>query len=189
MKKKWIYLNGKTCGDFNQIFRTMKLITLFLFISFFQLSAATYSQSTRLKISGQNLTLGEIFEGIEKQSEFSIFYNVNQIDLTKRIDINADNQLVDQILDGILLGTGMTYTINNKLIVIYKQNDAGSVVIDQQQDKRVTGKVTDQSGTVLPGVTIVVKGTSNRSNYRFKRNLFNIQISLKMPYCYFRLLE
>ena len=160
MKKKWIYLNGKTCGDFNQIFRTMKLITLFLFVSFFQLSAATYSQSTRLKISGQNLTLGEIFEGIEKQSEFSIFYNVNQIDLTKRVDINADNQLVDQILDGILLGTGMTYTINNKLIVIYKQNDASSVVIDQQQDRRVTGKVTDQSGTVLPGVTIVVKGTA-----------------------------
>ena len=160
MEKKWIYLNGKTIGDFNQIFRTMKLITLFLFVSFFQLSAATYSQSTRLKISGQNLTLGEIFEGIEKQSEFSIFYNVNQIDLTKRIDINADNQLVDQILDAILVGTGMTYTINNKLIVIHKQNDASSVAMEQQQDKKVTGKVTDSSGATLPGVSVVVKGTT-----------------------------
>ncbi|MEK7719213.1 MAG: carboxypeptidase-like regulatory domain-containing protein, partial [Bacteroidota bacterium] len=138
----------------------MKLITLLIFTAFFQLSAATYSQSTRLNISGQNLTLSEIFEGIEKQSEFSIFYNVNQIDLTKRIDINAEDQLVEQILNGILVGTGMTYTINNKLIVIHKQNDTSSMVMDQQQGKKVTGKVTDQSGTVLPGVTISVKGTT-----------------------------
>ncbi|MCX6219653.1 MAG: TonB-dependent receptor [Bacteroidia bacterium] len=161
MKKKLINLKGKSYEDFAQILRTMKLITLLIFTAFFQLSATTYSQSTRLNISGQNITLSEIFEGIEKQSEFSIFYNVNQIDLTKRIDINAADQLVEQILNEILVGTGMTYTINNKLIVIHKQNDASLVLIDQQQGKKVTGKVTDQSGTVLPGVTIVVKGTIN----------------------------
>ena len=53
MKKKLIHPSSKSYGDFAQIFRIMKLITLLLFVVIFQLSAATYSQTTRLKISGQ----------------------------------------------------------------------------------------------------------------------------------------
>jgi hypothetical protein len=109
MKKKLIHPSGKSYGDYAQIFRIMKLITLLLFVVIFQLSASTYSQTTRLKISGDNLSLGQIFEGIEKQSEFSFFYNVNQIDLSKRVDVVAENQFVNEILDKILTGTGMTY--------------------------------------------------------------------------------
>ncbi|MEI6142307.1 MAG: TonB-dependent receptor [Mariniphaga sp.] len=138
----------------------MKLITLFLFVAMVQLSAATYSQTTRLKVAGQNLTLGQIFESIEKQSEFSFFYNVNQIDLTRKVDINADNQLANKILDDVLSGTGMTYTINNKLIIIHKDGEVVSMASAQQQGKTVTGKVTDQSGGSLPGVSVIVKGTT-----------------------------
>jgi len=160
MKKKLIHPSSKSYGDFAQIFRIMKLITLLLFVVIFQLSAATYSQTTRLKISGQKLSLGEIFEGIEKQSEFSFFYNVNQIDLSKQVDIDADNQFVNEILDKILEGTGMTYTINNKLIVIHKQGEPIEMVIAQQQGKKITGKVTDQSGVAIPGASVVLKGTT-----------------------------
>ncbi len=160
MKKKLIHPSGKSYGDIAQIFRIMKLITLLLFVAVFQLSASTYSQTTRLKISGQKLSLGEIIEGIEKQSEFSFFYNVNQIDLSKQVDIDADNQFVNEILDKILVGTGMTYTINNKLIVIHKQGEPVELIIAQQQGKKITGKVSDQSGSVIPGASIVLKGTT-----------------------------
>ncbi len=160
MKKKLIHPSGKSYGDFAQIYRIMKLITLLLFVAIFQLSASTYSQTTRLKISGQKLSIGEIFEGIEKQSEFSFFYNVNQIDLSKQIDIDAENQFVNEILDKILVGTGMTYTINNKLIVIHRQGEPVEMIIAQQQGKKITGKVADQSGSVIPGASIVLKGTT-----------------------------
>ncbi len=160
MKKKLIHPSGKSYGDIAQIFRIMKLITLLLFVAIFQLSAATYSQTTRLKISGQKLSLGEIFEGIEKQSEFSFFYNVNQIDLSKQVDIEADNQFVNEILDKILTDTGMTYTISNKLIVIHKMGEPVGMIIAQQQGKKITGKVTDQSGAAIPGASIVLKGTT-----------------------------
>ncbi len=160
MNKNLIHQSGKSFVDFAQIFRIMKLITLILFVAILQVSATTYSQTTRLKISGQNLSLGEIFAGIEKQSEFSFFYNVNQIDLSKRVDINADNQFVNKILDEILAGTGMTYTINNKLIVIHKQGEPVTMAMAQQQGKKITGKVTDQSGVAIPGATLILKGTT-----------------------------
>jgi TonB-linked SusC/RagA family outer membrane protein len=160
MKKKLIHPSGKSYCDYAQIFRIMKLITLLLFVAFFQLSASTYSQTTRLKISGHNLSIGEIFEGIEKQSEFSFFYNVNQIDLSKQVNIDADNQFVNEILDKILVGTNMTYTINNKLIVIHKQGEPVEMVIAQQQGRKITGKVTDQAGMAIPGASVVLKGTT-----------------------------
>jgi len=158
MKKKLIHPSGKSCRDLAQIFRTMKLITLFLFVAIMQVTAATYSQTTRLKVSGQNLSLGQVFESIERQSEFSFFYNVNQIDLSKKVDIEADNQFVNKILDDVLSGTGMTYTINNKLIIIHKQGEEASIEAAQQQGRKITGKVTDGSGMSIPGASVVIKG-------------------------------
>ena len=123
-------------------------------------AAASYSQTTKLKIVGQNLTLGEIMERIESQSEFSFFFNANQIDLTRRINIEVENQQINKVLDEILVGTGLTYTVNNKLIVIHKQGETGNVFGSQQIGK-ISGKVSDTSGGSLPGVSIVIKGTTN----------------------------
>ena len=84
MKKKWIHPKGKSLIDVPLIVRIMKLVTLFLFVAVMHVAASSYSQTTKLKIVGQNLTLGEIMERIESQSEFSFFFNANQIDLKKR---------------------------------------------------------------------------------------------------------
>ncbi|MFY9153046.1 MAG: TonB-dependent receptor [Prolixibacteraceae bacterium] len=138
----------------------MKLVTLFLFVAVMHVSAASYSQTTKLKIVGQNLSIGEILDRIENQSNFSFFFNANQIDLSKRMDINADNQLITKILDEILANSGLTYTVNNKLIVIHKPGDTENVMTGQQTAK-VTGKVIDPKGLPIPGVTVVVKGTTN----------------------------
>ncbi|MDP2112633.1 MAG: carboxypeptidase-like regulatory domain-containing protein, partial [Bacteroidota bacterium] len=138
----------------------MKLVTLFLFVAVMHVAAASYSQTTKLTIVGQNLSVGEILDRIEKQSNFSFFFNANQIDLNKRMSISADNQLVTKILDGILEGSGLTYTVNNKLIVIHKAGETLDVLSSQQTNK-VSGKITDSAGGSLPGVSIVVKGTTN----------------------------
>ena len=160
MKKKWIHPKGKSFIDVPLILRIMKLVTLFLFVAVMHVAAASYSQTTKLKIVGQNLTLGEIMERIESQSEFSFFFNANQIDLTKRINIEVENQRINEVLDGILVGTGLTYTVNNKLIVIHKEGESDNVFGSQQIGK-ISGKVSDTSGGSLPGVSIVIKGTTN----------------------------
>ena len=159
MKKKWIHPKGKSLIDVPLIVRIMKLVTLFLFVAVMHVAAASYSQTTRIKIVGQNLTLGEIMERIENQSEFSFFFNANQIDLTKKINIDVENQQINKVMDEILSGTGLTYTVNNKLIVIHKQGETDSSLIGQQASK-ISGKVVDSTGAPLPGVSVIVKGTT-----------------------------
>ena len=159
MKKKWIHPKGKSFIDVPLIVRIMKLVTFFLFVAVMHVAAASYSQTTKLKIVGQNLTLGEIMERIESQSDFSFFFNANQIDLKKRINIDAENQYINKILDEVLAGTGLTYTMNNKLIIIHKQGETDNAFVSQQTSK-ITGKVTDPNGVPLPGVSVFVKGTT-----------------------------
>jgi len=160
MKKKWIHPRGKSGMDVPLIVRIMKLVTLFLFVAVMHVAASTYSQTTKLKIVGQNLSIGEILDRIENQSDFSFFFNANQIDLSKRMNISAENQTVSKILDEILAGSGLTYTVNNKLIVIHKPGETDNLMGSQQTSK-VTGKVIDSTGGGLPGVSVVVKGTTN----------------------------
>lgn len=162
MKKKRTNGDCWLFADISKTYRIMKLIGLFMFAALFQVSASSYSQNTRLNLSGENLTLTEVFERIESQSEFSFIYNLSQIDLSKRVDVEFKNEKVERILDKVTQGTNITYTVKDRLIVIHKAGE-GSIaeVLGAQQQRVVTGKVTDSSGQPLPGVTVVVKGTTN----------------------------
>ncbi|NCB08206.1 MAG: hypothetical protein EOM73_08590, partial [Bacteroidia bacterium] len=146
MKKKRIHGNRYLFGDLPKILRTMKLICLFMFVALVQVSASGYSQNTKLNLSGQNLTLEKVFELIEEQSEFSFIYNLNQIDLSQKVDIDFKNERVEKILDQILSGTQITYTVNNRLIVVHREGKSDLQEIFSVQQKSVSGKITDVKG-------------------------------------------
>ena len=185
MKKKWNYPRGKFWIDIPLIMKIMKLVTLFLFVAVMHLAAATYSQTTRLTIVGQNLTIGAILDQIENQSEFSFFFNANQLDLSKRINIAADNQLVNKILDEILADSGLTYTVNNKLIIIHKQGETGNV-FGTQQTNRISGKVTDSSGFSLQE-SLLWRKALRTELLRIPTGIFQFRISPKIRYYSFHL--
>jgi TonB-linked SusC/RagA family outer membrane protein len=133
-----------------------------MFVVLLQVSANSYSQTTKLSLTGKNLPLEKVFEMIEDQSEFSFLYNLKQVDLRKQVDIDFQNEQVEKILDQILKGTNITYTLNNRLIIIHSEGEHYSqVVLVGNQQESVSGKVADSSGAPLPGVTVVIKGTTN----------------------------
>ncbi len=161
MKKKLKRGSSWQYGDLPKILRIMKLIGVFLFVALMQVSASSYSQTKELTVKGDHLTLEELFEMIETQSEFSFMYNLKQIDLSKEMDVNIENQTVDEILNRVLKGTDITYTVNDRLIVIHKgKNVELTEKLAEGQQRSVSGKVTDSTGQPLPGVTVVVKGTT-----------------------------
>ncbi len=162
MKKKRIRGSSRSFDGLPKIYRTMKLICLFMFVALFQVSASVYSQSTKLNIVGNNLSLQEVFAKIEDQSEFSFIYNLKQIDLSKRVNVDFQNQTVDEILDEILEGTNITYTVSNRLIVVHRDGEVNSLLLlAETPQNAVSGKVTDETGEPLPGVTVIIKGTTN----------------------------
>ncbi len=160
MKKKWIHGECHHVVDISKILKIMKLTWLLLFAALMQVSGANYAQTTKVNLAGKNLTLEEVFEKIEAQSEFSIFYNLQQVDLSKRIDASFEGELVDKVLASVLEGTDLTYSVNNRLIVVHKK-DIETGLSSSAQQGAIGGKVTDRNGIGLPGVTVVIKGTAS----------------------------
>lgn len=194
MKKKRTKGDCWQFADLSKTYRIMKLIGLFMFAALLQVSASSYSQNTRLNLSGENLTLSEVFELIESQSEFSFIYNLSQIDLSKRVDVEFKNEKVESILDKVTQGTNITYTVKNRLIVIHEAGESSVIEgSEAQQEKAVTGKVTDKAGLPLPGVTVVIKGTTigtiTDMNGSFNMSNVNENSTLKFSFVGMRSIE
>ncbi|MGV8096122.1 MAG: TonB-dependent receptor [Mangrovibacterium sp.] len=138
----------------------MKLIGLLICIVGLTGSyGSVYSQHTRLNLKVQDMTVKDILKQIEEQSEYSFMYNSSQIDVNRKVDLNIENGSVEEILNAIFSGENMSYKIIDRHIIISpgsKVNEPESV----QQSKEVSGKVTDPYGVPLPGVTVIVKGTT-----------------------------
>ncbi len=160
MKKKLIMDIFPDQGKVHKILMTMRLIVFLFFVSLVHVSASVYSQKTKVNIKVNNATLQQVFQTIQEQSEFDFFYKNEQIPANKKISVEYQNEAVDVILSKILEGTGLTYRVIDKDIVITFGN-VSEVKNEVQQQKSVSGKVTDTSKEPLPGVTVIVKGTTN----------------------------
>lgn len=143
-----------------KICMTMRLIAFLFFVSLVHVSASVYSQKTKLNIKLENATLQQVFSAIQEQSEFDFFYKNEQIPANARISIQYQDEAIEVILDKILKGTGLIYHVLDKDIVI-SADGAQSNEANSQQQKSIAGKVTDSTGGSLPGVSVVVKGTTN----------------------------
>ncbi len=155
----------------------MKLTSLIFFLALVQVSAKSYSQVTRLNLRFQNETLESVFEKIEANSEFSIFYKNELIKNSHTVSGRFRDALIFEILDEVLASENLTYTVKDKLIIIVPKEPADQQEAELQQQQGISGRVTDKSGVALPGVTVVVKGktqgtvTDANGNY----SLSNVQ--------------
>ncbi len=145
---------------FHQFYRKMKLTILILTLSILScFSAETYSQTTKLTISENNSTLLNVLRAIEGQSEFKFFYN-EKVDVNMAASVDVTQKSVTDILDKVLSNTSVKYKVLGRQIALYDKDEMEPFVSEQQQ-KSVSGKVTDSSGGALPGVTVAIKGTTN----------------------------
>ena len=142
----------------------MRIVLFFLAVSITQaLALDSYGQSKRLNLNFNNETIVKILNNIEDQSEFYFMYDATVIDVNQRKSIDCENSTITKILDELFQNTGITYKIDDRQIALKRANEISGSVISQgnQQQKSVSGKVTDSSRSPLPGVTVVIKGTTN----------------------------
>ena len=140
----------------------MKITCLLVMVAFVQVSASTYAQSTKLTLDMKNARLAELFEQIEKNSEFRFFYDSEEIDLSKKVSISQSNSNIVDILSEAFAGTEYTYELMDRHIIVKhakEPSEPNGITIASQQPG-ITGTVSNRSGEPLPGVTVVVKGTT-----------------------------
>jgi len=143
-----------------KLFRTMKLTFLLILVSTMLVSAGVYSQSTRLSLNYKDIAIGELLQLIEQQTDFRFAYSKSSLDPNEKVTIDVTNENLDQVMEPILNKNQLTYKIFDRYIVISDKKRIGESNI-VQQSVTVSGRVTDSSGSLLPGVTVVVKGTTS----------------------------
>lgn len=154
MKKPRLIESGRDFFCLNKTLKIMKLTALLFVLSLVQVSANVYSQNQRMSLNLQNVTIKQVLTEIEEKTELKFLYRDKTVE-DKIVSVEATDIPVYQILEEVLTNSGNTYRLmENNLIIV------GSSEL-MQPDRRVTGKVTNKTGDPLPGVTIVVKGTTS----------------------------
>ncbi|MGC9355495.1 MAG: carboxypeptidase-like regulatory domain-containing protein, partial [Mariniphaga sp.] len=161
--KKFKLLIFRNFAINQKLLRTMKLTLLILTACFIQVSATVYSQNTKFTFDVKNEKVIDILQDIESQSEFRFFYQREQVDVERTVNLQVKNQTIDQVLTLLFAEEGIDYFMRDDHLILLKPigiRASTHILADAQQQRTVTGKVTDSRGQPLPGVTVVVKGTT-----------------------------
>ena len=149
----------KPNSNWHKFILTMKITAFLLFSCLVNIFAApTYSQSTKISLNLKDVTIEEVLNKIENVSEFYFLYNNKLIDVTRKVNIEADKEPIKDILND-MLSKDTKFIVYDRQIIL-TPSDVTSLSAAMQQLK-ITGKVTDAStGEAMPGVNIMVKGTT-----------------------------
>lgn len=136
----------------------MKLTTALILLAVLTVHAKSFSQQTKLSFSFKQTSKAEVLSFIEEKSDYYFFYKENELDADQLVNIDVSEEDIHQILDKLLEGTGLGYSVIDRYVVIGPKGESGKSVINQRFIN-ISGKVTDDSGNPLPGVTVAIKGT------------------------------
>ncbi|WP_400261432.1 carboxypeptidase-like regulatory domain-containing protein [Sphingobacterium sp. SG20118] len=121
-----------------------------------QVNALTYGQHVTL--DKRNVKLSVVLNDIQKQSGYNIFYNEGLFSSQKRIDVKYKNMPFKQVLEEILIEEQLDFSIVDKNIILRKIPFSSTInVVNVILQK---GRVVDQLGKPLVGVSVTIKGKS-----------------------------
>lgn len=135
-----------------------RICAIWLFcIALQAISIPILAQSAKITLRLKNVTVEEVLTSIENQTEYRFLYNKDIVDVSRIVSITVKNERMTLVLDKLFKGEGVSYTIEKRQIVL---NKVSSQSQDNKQPVKVTGKVVDESGEVLPGVTVMIEGAT-----------------------------
>jgi len=150
-------------GRFRQILRVMKLTAFILFAALMQVSASSIAQ--RLTLVQKNITLKQVFTEINKQTGYTVVWSSAEVNADRELTVDFNSTPLLEVLDKCVESTNLTYTVENKTVVIRQKNpsllDKIKSALNLPITNTITGKVFDETGQPLPGATVKEKGTNN----------------------------
>ena len=142
------------------LFRIMRITYMLLFAAIFCLHAEN-AISQKITLQGDNLSLKDYLNTIEKQTDYLFIYDAG-VNVNKRISVNMVGKSIKEVLDNLSTQLGLNYSQKGSYIVLssYKAKETSAPVIAQQK-KTITGVVTDDLGEPIIGANVIEKGTTN----------------------------
>ncbi|MBL4904470.1 MAG: TonB-dependent receptor [Flavobacteriaceae bacterium] len=151
----------------------MKLTTFLLIVSIFKIEASNYAQNTKITLDLNNVTIEKVLNEIGMKTEFKFLFNRKDIDVNKLVSVNVKREKVKNILNNMFLNMSVSYELFDKQIIIKstpEKIEEHPVNLLNDQQLEIKGTVTDNKGTPLPGVSIVIVGSFNGTETDFDGN-------------------
>lgn len=175
-------LNSYTSRLTLKFLRVMKLIAILLLAVCLQVTARTEGQNVTLSVKNANLK--EVFRKIQKQTDLNIMVNEKVIAKAGKVTLDVYNKPVQEVLQLCLQNEPLSFSIIDETIVVTAKPtlsssaDEKNVAVNAPPDIVVTGKVLNENGDPMEGVSVLIKG--EKAGTSTDRNgVYSIQASDK----------
>ncbi|TLX70594.1 TonB-dependent receptor [Labilibacter sediminis] len=169
------YLNDDNRYRLYKYLKIMRISIFLWSLGFFQCYAAfSYGQDARVSMEMEQASVVEILKQIEQETDLHFIYKSGDLLKTETFDVDVKDKLVLEVLDDLLPEANLTYEVFDKYIAIKEATRLQYQSL--QQKKTISGSVTDETGESLPGVSVVIKGTTNGTitDINGKYNISNV---------------
>ena len=138
-----------------KLLRIMKLIFLMCVCIATSVSARSLAQQ-RITMQLGETGLKAVFKEISRQTSKTVIYNDDLLKFDGKVRADFIDVELEEVLKQVLKDQRMSYKFMDDYILIVRQKDVPQTV----SEITLKGTVVDQTGAALPGVTVLVKGTT-----------------------------
>lgn len=139
--------------------RKMKLTVLLTFLVIATFGSG-FSQVT-LSLHFNQAKIQDVLASIEKKTDYIFMYKDNIVDGSKSISVDFQDAKFEEVLKFICEQANIDYEVRDRQIILKEKTDIPMPSAPQQPQKReISGVIKDAKGLPLPGVSVVVKGTT-----------------------------
>ena len=143
----------------------MKLVTIFILAGFLQVSANIYSQNANISLDIRQSSLADVIKKIQNQTEFIFFYSPADIQGIEVSNVELKKATLEETLDRCLEDTELEHQIKYNAVILKhspKQTSPEESIapVDEPVEKKLTGVVTGVDGVPIPGVAVMIKGST-----------------------------
>ena len=145
---------------FQKFLLKTKLCLFFAMVLTFSAIANVNAQQERVTLRLRNVSVKTLFQEIQKQTDLNFVFNTEQAGALKPISIDVRSETVDNVLRQVLSDSDLTYEFDGNLIIVRPASQFQAQVSQQVEEIKLTGKVVDENNELLPGVAVMIKGTT-----------------------------
>lgn len=187
-----IFTRGVTDYSWSYKYRLLLIMKLAIFFTLaFAFYATAESKAQKITLHAENIPLGEVMKEVQKQQGYSFLFRGDEI-ADMRVNIRLKRVEFADAMDIILTKSGLDWSLDDGIITISERRLPSEMRRHISQQHDVTGKVTDEEGNPLLGVTVVRKentqiGTTTDANGVYA--LLNLPDNATLIYRYVGYLE
>ena len=142
----------------NGLFRAVRTLALALTLTLAfaanPAQAQTPAQEKTITLQVTNAPVSTVMKQIENQSGYTFFYNTKDIPLSRNVTLSIANENIRTTLDKLFQGTNVTYSIDDKSIILSTRQQAQT-----PKTHELVGRILDKKGQPVIGATIMISGT------------------------------